>query len=102
MRKYNDTYIFEDDDEFYEYNVAPRCVLQECGNYVVQDVQMTPFYDKAIEDGCSFYISDPDSKVMNRGTVNVGPCTKKVKNLDTWFVDTEKIENKYKDKDATR
>lgn len=99
MKQYGKFYIFEDDDEFYKFAIVPRMFIKE--NKETQTaysyIKLTDEYNTAVKDGKYFYISDPDSKVKKRSTVEVGVHTVPVEHIeDLDPEEEERIMNKRK------
>lgn len=87
MVKVDNTYVFEDDDEFYNYVVVPKVYIKESEvtNSKYCAMELTKFYKDAVKNGEEFYIADPESKVMKREVVQLGPCQASLKNINPFF-----------------
>lgn len=81
---------FENDEEFYQFCVAPVLKSQEykrkdgtVGYFA--DFDFTQGYKDAVKAGKRFVIKDEDSQIFKHGSVSYRTITKNVQNLDQYF-----------------
>ena len=73
-------YIFENDEELTNFCISNEPVVKYCDkiNRFYYDYEMTPEYDKAINDGNIFIVRDPNSIAVKNGHIHRGLITIKV------------------------
>ena len=81
---------FDNDEEFYQFCVAPNLKAKEyeeedgtIGYFA--DFDFTQGYKDAVKAGKRFVIRDEDSQIFKHGCVSYRTISKKVDNLDQYF-----------------
>lgn len=82
MRREGDTIIFANDQEFYDFAVVPADVFRRMeGGVLYHDWDFTPAYEKAVEEGKTMVIEDPNSKVVKHQCAVFRTVCKPVSNV---------------------